>query len=718
MATLSSLGSMMLNLQPQFKDYNTALLEGQRLQAGRTQQETALLALADLKRSQEAQAAARQFIQEHPEFVLGGGMPMLATLQGAPGGGPPGPITQQAFGPGGTVGPPQTIAAPMQPNATLGPQSTIAALAPQPQMPNPQERLLAMARQNPEAALMLQQRMQAQQDRQWTMEEKRLEMGAKVSEAVARQLQGVTDQASLDAARERIRLIHPQAATQVPQFYSKEAVESIQQRGIAIADKAKWDLDRAKARQTTQMTELLPGMMTQLGQFGTGGTTQAPAETPTPGAPAPAGRPPAAASPEFETAITEAHRLYPQVSTTRIKSIIAAESNFDPKAVSPAGAKGPMQLMDGTAKDMGVTDPFDVGQNVRGGTRYYAQLLTKYGGDERKTLTAYNWGPKNLDDAGGDVTKAPAETQRYVARVLGGGGGGGTGTGSSTAQAPAVDPRVAQLDAEIRKGNALALQWEAIGQEGVARQIRSQVDAMQAEKNRLNEPRQKFLEKQAVQDLELQQKREEGLARAQLEADTKPATTGEIDAINRSLPPDKQLPYGTTQKEIRERKLVGREPIAPKIIEDLTTTTTAIQNFEELSNAVTALPTGPLTQYVEAFKERWGIDISDERVAQRAILAGATNQLLTARSGAAITPSEHQRLLNELPNEGNDPKVFKARLANTVRQFKNIYKTKVQILRKTGHAIPDDLMEPLPSPESPPAPKVSSNVDKFRAIKP
>ena len=129
-------------------------------------------------------------------------------------------------------------------------------------------------------------------------------------------------------------------------------------------------------------------------------------------------------------------------------------------------------------------------------------------------------------------------------------------------------------------------------------------------------------------------------------------------------------------------------------LDDLTSTTTAIQKFEELSNAVTALPTGPLTQYVEGFKERWGIDISDEKVAQRAILQGATNQLLQARSGAAISEGEYQRLLKELPNEGLDPKVFKARLANTVRQFKNLYKTKVQILRKTGHAIPDDLMEP------------------------
>ena len=179
-------------------------------------------------------------------------------------------------------------------------------------------------------------------------------------------------------------------------------------------------------------------------RFGTDGDAQAPAGEAAPTT-ATTGTQARTAPPEYESAITEANRLYPQVSTTRIKSIIAAESNFDAKAVSSAGAQGPMQLMPGTAKDMGVDDPFNVQQNVRGGTRYYAQMLEKYGGDERKALAAYNWGPGNLDKVGGDVSKAPPETQAYVQRVLGGGGGATTGT----AQASTTDPRIAQLEAKI-----------------------------------------------------------------------------------------------------------------------------------------------------------------------------------------------------------------------------------------------------------------------------
>ena len=267
--------------------------------------------------------------------------------------------------------------------------------------------------------------MQAQQDRQWKMEERRLDMGVKVSEAVAQELNGVRDQASLDAARERIRLYHPQAAAQIPQFYSKEALEPLIMKGVAVKDLALWRKNMAQARQADMMTEQLPSTFRALEQFATGGGTQAQTgEAPPPTAAPQTGQQARTAPPEYESAITEANRLYPQVSPTRIKSMIAAESNFDAKAVSSAGAQGPMQLMPGTSKDMGVGDPFDINQNVRGGTRYYAQMLTKYGGDERKALTAYNWGPKNLDDAGGDVTKAPAETKAYVAKVLGGGGAG------------------------------------------------------------------------------------------------------------------------------------------------------------------------------------------------------------------------------------------------------------------------------------------------------
>ncbi len=103
------------------------------------------------------------------------------------------------------------------------------------------------------------------------------------------------------------------------------------------------------------------------------------------------------------------------VSPALVKAVIKAESNFNPTVVSHAGAQGLMQLMPGTAQDLGVSDPFDAEQNVMGGTRYLKQLLSKYDGDLDKTLAAYNWGMGNVDRKGIDVL--PEETRNYLSRV-------------------------------------------------------------------------------------------------------------------------------------------------------------------------------------------------------------------------------------------------------------------------------------------------------------
>lgn len=98
-----------------------------------------------------------------------------------------------------------------------------------------------------------------------------------------------------------------------------------------------------------------------------------------------------------------------------IRAVVTVESSFDPTAVSHAGAQGLMQLMPGTATELGVKDSFDPLENLTGGSRYLSQLLKKYSGDLDRALAAYNWGQGNVDRHG--LEKMPMETRNYLAKV-------------------------------------------------------------------------------------------------------------------------------------------------------------------------------------------------------------------------------------------------------------------------------------------------------------
>ena len=105
-----------------------------------------------------------------------------------------------------------------------------------------------------------------------------------------------------------------------------------------------------------------------------------------------------------------------QLSPRLVHSVIQAESNYDPNAVSPKGAQGLMQLIPSTARRFGVSDVFDPADNIQGGARYLKYLLGLYKGDEALALAAYNAGEGAVSRYGG-VPPFP-ETQDYVAKVL------------------------------------------------------------------------------------------------------------------------------------------------------------------------------------------------------------------------------------------------------------------------------------------------------------
>ncbi len=100
-----------------------------------------------------------------------------------------------------------------------------------------------------------------------------------------------------------------------------------------------------------------------------------------------------------------------------VRAVIRVESAENPRAVSPKGAVGLMQLMPQTARELGVLDPYHPRDNVQGGMAYLARLLDRYDGNLALALAAYNAGPAAVDRYGG-VPPYP-ETQRFVDRVLG-----------------------------------------------------------------------------------------------------------------------------------------------------------------------------------------------------------------------------------------------------------------------------------------------------------
>lgn len=121
-------------------------------------------------------------------------------------------------------------------------------------------------------------------------------------------------------------------------------------------------------------------------------------------------------------AVNDASKKY-GVDSNLILAIINQESNFDPYSTSSVGAEGLMQIMPQNFDSVGITDGYDIDQNINGGTKLLKGYLDQYNGNIEMALMAYNGGPGTMQKRGvssvADLYKMPQETQNYVPKVIG-----------------------------------------------------------------------------------------------------------------------------------------------------------------------------------------------------------------------------------------------------------------------------------------------------------
>ena len=154
---------------------------------------------------------------------------------------------------------------------------------------------------------------------------------------------------------------------------------------------------------------------------------------------------PAAVQGRFESLVQE-HAARRGLRPDLVRAVIQVESGFNPRATSPKGAMGLMQLMPATARDLGVRDAYNPSENIRGGTDYLRHLLDRYAGSEELALAAYNAGAGAVNRYGRQVPPF-AETTDYVRKV-----GSAAGTAPNPAPGPVPAKRIIYKAVDVIDG--------------------------------------------------------------------------------------------------------------------------------------------------------------------------------------------------------------------------------------------------------------------------
>jgi len=147
---------------------------------------------------------------------------------------------------------------------------------------------------------------------------------------------------------------------------------------------------------------------------------------------------------QFEPLIQE-HATRQSLRPELVRAVIQVESGFNPRALSPKGAMGLMQLMPATARTLGVNNPWDPAQNIRGGTDYLRRLLDEYDGNEELALAAYNAGSGAVAKYGRRIPPY-RETRDYVRKV---------GAAAGEGPAPSRKKLIIYKTIEILEGRAV-----------------------------------------------------------------------------------------------------------------------------------------------------------------------------------------------------------------------------------------------------------------------